>query len=369
MKQFIGCDAHKKYSVFVAMDEKGKTTKPVQIPHDLESYRKFLAQLPAGSHIAVEATGHWYWIVDEMERANHIPHLTDPLEAKKRMGKTHKSDPIDARGLSLLLRCGTLPEVWIPPAALRDQRELLRTRMALRDLRTALKHRIHAAIDRYGLHTETFSDIFGTKGRDYIAQCIAKLPPVTGTMVQVQLDALDQLKTQIDAIEKRIHSEISSTPAVLRLMTLPGVGATLGPVIAFEIGDISRFARPANLASYAGLVPRLISSGGHTRHGRTSRNINPYLKWAFVEAAVCACRLNGPRYSHVRNLFARLFPCKGFGRAVVAVARHLAEASFWVLSKNQNYRPPQPSRLIPQQLSGNAATHGGFVTLDSSTNG
>jgi hypothetical protein len=128
MKQYFGCDAHKKYSVFVSMDEKGKTSKPVQIPHDLESYRKFLAQLPEGSDIAVEATGHWYWIVDEMERASHIPHLTDPLEAKKRMGKTHKSDPIDAPGLSLLLRysCGTLPEVWIPPASLRDQRELLR---------------------------------------------------------------------------------------------------------------------------------------------------------------------------------------------------------------------------------------------------
>ena len=359
MKQFWGCDAHKKYSVFVAMDETGKKTKPTRVPHDLEAYRHFLTQLPEHSHIAIEATGHWYWIVDEMERARHIPHLTDALEAKKRVGKTHKSDPIDAGGLSLLLRCGTLPEVWIPPAPLRDQREMLRTRMALRDLRTALKHRIHAAIDRYNLYTTDISDLFGLRSREYLNNCLAKPPPVTASMIVVQLDALDQLEIKIEALEKRIRAEIASTPAVRRLMTLPGVADTLGPVIAFEIGDVARFSRAECLASYAGLVPRLISSGDRIHHGRTpERKINPFLKWAFVEAAVCSLHHTGPCYAHVKTLFARLIPTKGFGRAVVAMARHLAEASFWMLSKNQDYRPPQPPRLAPQQQ---ATVHGDFV--------
>jgi transposase len=138
-------------------------------------------------------------------------------------------------------------------------------------------------------------------------------------------------------------------------------------VIAFEIGDVARFSRAECLASYAGLVPRLISSGDRIHHGRTpERKINPFLKWAFVEAAVCSLHHTGPRYAHVKTLFARLLPTKGFGRAVVAVARHLAEASFWILSKNQDYRPPQPPRLAPQQQ---ATVHGDFVvTLDSSTN-
>lgn len=308
-------------------------------------------------------------MVDEMESARHIPHLTDALEAKKRAGKTHKSDPIDAGGLSLLLRCGTLPEVWIPPAFLRDQRELLRTRMALRDLRTSLKHRIHAAIDRYNLYTTTISDLFGLRGREYLQQCLAKLPPITASMIVVQLDTLDQLEVKIEALEKRIHAEIARTPEVRRLMTLPGVAETIGTVLAFEIGDISRFSRPECLASYAGLVRKLISSGDRIRHGRTpERKINPFLKWAFVEAAVCSVRHTGPKYLHVKTLFARLLPTKGFGRAVVAVARHLAEASFWMLTKNQDYRPPQPPRHFPAQ--GSAATHGGFVViLDSSTNG
>jgi transposase len=90
-------------------------------------------------------------MVDEMEKAGHRPHLANPTEAKKRMGTTNKTDALDAKGLAILLHNGTLPESWIPPGELRDRRELLRTRMALRDLRTSLKHRIHAAIDRYGL--------------------------------------------------------------------------------------------------------------------------------------------------------------------------------------------------------------------------
>jgi hypothetical protein len=65
----IGCDAHKKFSVFVAMDESGKASAPVRVAHDRSEYMRFLHALPAGSEIALEATGHWYWMVDAMEQA------------------------------------------------------------------------------------------------------------------------------------------------------------------------------------------------------------------------------------------------------------------------------------------------------------
>jgi hypothetical protein len=59
-----------------------------------------------------------------MERAGHYPKLCNPWEAKRRMGLTNKTDKLDGRGLGILLRNGTLPDVWIPPRELRDQREL-----------------------------------------------------------------------------------------------------------------------------------------------------------------------------------------------------------------------------------------------------
>ena len=111
----IGCDAHKQFSVFVTIDGKGKTSPAVRVEHHRQQYVDFLHTLPAGSEIALEATGHWYWMVDEMEKAGHHPHLANPTEAKKRMGKTNKTDALDAKGLAILLHNGTLPESWIPP--------------------------------------------------------------------------------------------------------------------------------------------------------------------------------------------------------------------------------------------------------------
>jgi transposase len=64
------------------------------------------------------------------------------------MGLTNKTDKLDAKGLAILLRNGTLPEVWIPPSELRDQRELLRLRIFLVRLRTRVKNRIHGTLSR-----------------------------------------------------------------------------------------------------------------------------------------------------------------------------------------------------------------------------
>jgi hypothetical protein len=95
----------------------------------------------------------------------------------------------------------------------------------------------------------------------------------------------------------------------------------------------------------AGFILRpdgVLARHSHIRHGSTCRNVNHYLKWAFVEAANCAIRMKAHREDHIGLLYHRLYPNKGHGRAVVAVARHLAEASYWVLRKKQHYRAPKP---------------------------
>jgi len=154
--------------------------------------------------------------------------------------------------------------------------------------------------------------------------------------------ATRQLEAQIEEVEDRITIALKPSPEVRLLRTIPGIGEILAPLVWLEIGDITRFPGAGNLAGYAGLVPRIIASGGRIRHGGTCRNINHYLKWGFVEAATCAIRLKAYRKSHVGQLYNRLAPGKGHGRAIVAVAHHLAEASYWVLSKQQPYKAPVP---------------------------
>src|SRR6266700_7691045 len=175
MEHFIGCDAHKKFSIFASIDEKGEYGPTFRVRHDLEVFRKFLKELPAGSKIALETSGCYYWMVDEMERAEHIPLLAHALTAKRRMEGRHKTNERDARGLAMLLRNGTLPVVWIPPAELRDQREMLRWRMSLVESRSQAKNRIHGALLRYNVELKA-KDIYTGEGRQELAGQLAQLP-------------------------------------------------------------------------------------------------------------------------------------------------------------------------------------------------
>jgi transposase len=359
MEQFIGCDAHKKYSVFVAVNERGEAAQALRVGHDREQYRQFLQRLPAGSQIALEASGHYYWIVDEMEAAGHHPRLVHPLEAKKRMGKTgKKTDKVDANGLGILLRNGTLPEVWIPPAQLRDQRELLRLRMFLVRQRTRLKNRIQGVLARYNVQIEV-KDVFSVAGRWCLGMRLEQFPEHTRRSVELELVTTDFLEIQIEEIEKRLEVIMQVTAEADLLKTLPYVGRILSMVMALEIGKVERFPSAAHLASYAGLVPRVHSSGGHTRLGQICGDVNRYLKWAFIEAGnlvvVHQRHLAG---QHVVRLYQRVKRKRNHQKAVVAVARHLAEAAYWILKKQEVYRGPQPKPKVPVQAQPEASAGG-----------
>lgn len=132
------------------------------------------------------------------------------------------------------------------------------------------------------------------------------------------------------------------TEEIRRLMTLPGVGFILASVIALEVGDAERFPTAAHLASYSGTTPRIHSSGGKTRYGPLRSDVNRYLKWAFVEAAnVTAIHHRRWSQRHVSQLYQRLRANKGHQKAIGAVARHLAEATYWMQRNRQDYREPQ----------------------------
>jgi transposase len=260
------------------------------------------------------------------------------------MGSVNKSDKLDAKGMNRLQRTGTLPTVWIPCASVRDARELPRTRMVLKGQRTQLKNRVHATLGKYGYTVEGVSDAFGKKGRKIVEELLPKLPPHTEQALRRVLDQLDYVSENLKAIEGQMIEVFAPCPQTNWLKTLPGVGDILAVVIWTEIGTIERFSRAEPFASYCGLVPRENSSGGKIRFGAVRRDVNVYLKWAFVEAANSAL-LNAERcgYHHVSQLYQRIKPRRGYGKAKVAVARHLSEASFWMLKKGEPYREPMSS--------------------------
>jgi transposase len=163
------------------------------------------------------------------------------------------------------------------------------------------------------------------------------------------LEQLEAVQEVIETLEQRIAELFQPTEELQRLDTLPGVGLILGVVLMLEIGDIRRFACAERLASYAGTVPRVHSSGGKTHYGRTRPDVNPYLKWAYIEAAnIVAVHPESLTHRHVGQLYSRIRSRRGHRSAVGAVARHLAEATYWMLMKEQSYQERGITEVSPQ---------------------
>lgn len=354
----VGCDAHKHFSLFTVLDENGDLVQQTRVGHVAGAIGSFLEQFPEGTPVALETVGNWYWIVDEIEAAGCIPLLAHAAKAKVMMGNIHKTDKLDAHGLATLLYLGKLPSVWIPPADVRDERELPRTRMTFSQHRTRVKNRIRSTLAKYGLSLDTDSDIFAPKWRPELENTLDQLPQETGRCVAQQLQILDALQAHIRQLEDRIVERIQTTPSMQLVQTVPGPAKVLAIVIDRELGTVDRFPSPKHFASYCGLVPKLSASGGRAHYGRMVKQCNTYLKWAFIEAANVIVRQRHNRNwrsKYVVHLYERTRRRKGHAVAVGATARYLAEATFWVLKKSEPYREPphwgSGREAIPVSLS------------------
>jgi transposase len=339
--QYIALDCHKRYTWGVVERRGGGIVREERITHERGAIRAFLADCQPGSPVAVETVGNWYWIIDEIEEAGMVPRLVHARKAKLMMGMINKTDKLDARGLNRLQRVGTLPTVWIPPGDLRDKRDLPRTRMVLVRQRTQLKNRLHATLAKYALRAPEASDIFAPRAREGLRQQVGRLPGHTRYAAERMLDRLDALSSEVAGFEARMAEALDETEDVRLLMTLPGVGFILAAVIALEIGEVKRFPSAEKLAAYAGTTPRVHASGGKMRFGRSRPDVNRYLKWAFGEAGnvICRHRRHWPG-RHLVRLYERMASRKGHPKAIGAVARHLAKASYWMLKKREVYQEP-----------------------------
>jgi len=346
MKEYISFDSHKRYTLAEREEVATGRVRQSRLEHGRGVIRRFLGRCQGGTAVAVEATGNWYWIVQEIEEAHMKPLLVHPRKAKLMMGMVNKTDKLDVHGLNRLQRNGTLPTVWIPDGELRDQRELTRTRLVVTRQRTRLKNRITATLSKYGLTEGEASDPYAKGARTELEQRIQQLPEQARWVTGLLLDQVDFVEQQIGELEKRLRQLLAVTPTMQLLTSLPGIAVILAATIAWEVGDVKRFPSAPHLASYAGTTPRVYASGGKVRYGHLRQDVNQYLKWSFVEAAnsIAVHRRTHPE-RHVSQLYERLRARKGHSKAIGAVARHLAEATFYVLSRQEPYQDPAAKRV------------------------
>jgi transposase len=334
----VGLDLSRKRLDICVLDAAGSLREELRVSPDRES----LARLPArvaGPETAVRAviesmTGARF-VHDQLELAGWQVEIADAVKVKGLAPLTCKTDRIDARVLADLSWRDLIPAIWMPPPAVRGERELARFRMHLVKHRTALKNRIHSTLLTHGV-PRLMSDLFGTEGRRLLERL--GVPEPWAGNVTASLLLIDHLNEQIEDCERALRQGGADHPDIPLLMTVPGIGWVLAYTIAAEIGDINRFASPNKLASYSGLCPKVEQSGERDRRGRLTKHGPPYLRWALIEATVHAahhCAYNA-YYERTRT---RLGRQRGPKVARIEVARRLAEAIWYMLTRRQPFHP------------------------------
>jgi transposase len=323
---------HKRFSQLAAFDDAGELIGEEKLYHDDQpAIAQYFRDLGDKTTVALEATRSWYWLYELLEAEGVTVKLVNPRRVRLIAESTVKTDKIDAQVLADLERIGYLPQAYIPPREVRDNRELLRYRMMLVHDRSRFKNAIHAMIDKLGI-THHFSDLFSPAGRTFLAEL--ELRPVYRKAIDGYLGLIQVLDQKITAVTSEIKALLKPDPRADLLMSIPGVGQLTAYLLLSEIGDIGRFSSARKLCAYAGLIPSTHQSGDHTRHGSITKAGNRYLRWSMTEAAQKAPGKDG----RLGRFYCRVAVRRGKPRARIAVARKIMAAVYYVWSRGESYR-------------------------------
>jgi transposase len=257
--------------------------------------------------------------------------LANPLKTKAIASARIKSDTIDARILAHLLRADLIPECYVPAYEIREMRYLLRHRASIVKIRTMVKNKVHALLDRNGIANSEFSDLFGKRGMEWLKS--VELSVLDRLMLDNHLEHLESLRRQVEAVDKEITLRASRDEYVKLLLSMTGVDIFTALLIRSEIGDISRFSSYKKLISWAGLAPSLHQSGSVEYHGRITKQGSRVLRWIMVEAARVAVNHD----SKLSEFYERVKHRRGSQKAIVAVACKMLKIIWTMLTRNEPY--------------------------------
>ena len=322
--QVVGIDLHRRRSVIVRMSPSGEKLATVRIDNDPVALGLEIAKAGPDPQVVLEATYGWYWAVDVLRAAGAQVHLAHPLGVKGFTYRRVKNDVRDAADLADLLRMGRLPEAYAAPPAVRELRELVRHRAKLVALRSGLKASVHAVLAKQGVHIAV-SDLFGVGGRQLLNA--AALDAAFRGRVDSLCRLIDAFDFEIGAVTGPIRSRLAGHAGYRTIQAIPGVGPVLAAVFVAEIGEVTRFPGPTQLACWAGLTPRHRESDLVVHRGRITKQGATLVRWAAVEAAHSV----PARAGWLVSTRAAIAERRGGNIATVAVARKLLTLVFYGL--------------------------------------
>ena len=327
MSLYGGIDLHANNSVIVVINEQDEVIYRKRLPNALPTILEQLAPYHTEMQgLVVESTYNWYWLVDGLMEADYRVHLANPAAIQQYSGLKYTDDHSDARWLAHLLRLAVLPEGYIYPKAARAVRDLLRKRAHLVRQHTA------NVLSVQNIMARNTGGRFSVKRiQELTKQELTTLLTEESQVLAVtsSLVVLDCLQQQIKTLEKTVHKRLQHTPSYEQLLTVQGIGTILAQTITLETGAISRFPTVGKYASYCRCVDSTKISNGKRKGTGNVKNGNPYLAWAYMEAAQFAMRFQPEAQRFYQRKLAKSRNSTVLARK--AVAHKLSRACYYMM--------------------------------------
>ncbi len=325
----IGCDFHPSWQQVCWLDTETGETEEHKLVHAPGEVEKFYRRFAAPARIGMESTGNCQWFVDLMTALGHEVWIGDAAKIRASEVRQQKHDRRDAALLLRLLVEGRFPRIWTPSSQQRDHRQLLIHRYKLVRIRAQVKNGLqHLALNR-GVQKK--GRLWSAAGQKVLRGL--PLPPWASRRREDLLRLWSTLDEQIALLDQAVIAAAQQNENARLLMTQPGVGPITALAFVLTMGDVSRFPRGKQVASYLGLIPREYSSGGQQRFGSISKQGNRFMRMLLVEAAQTAVRCD-PQF---RQEYLHRCHSKPKGVAKVAAARKLAIRLYWMLRTHKRY--------------------------------
>ncbi len=337
--KIVGCDFHPGHQQIAMVDTETGELVRRKLLHGRGEAQPFYRELEAPVLVGMEAVGNSLWFEKLLEQLGHELWIGNAAEIRASYVRKQKTDRRDARHILKLLMEDRFPRIWVPGAEQRDRRQLLWHRHRLVQMQSRIKNELqHLALNQ-GVQKKR--QLWNQQGR----QALEKLA-LEGWTAQRRKDLLTllgMLESQLAPLDQAVSEAAYNDPQARLLMTQPGVGPITSLAFVLTLGEVTRFQRGKQVASYLGLIPSEHSTGSKRRLGAISKQGNVFLRTMLVEAAQSAVRHD----QQLSKQYRHRCHAKPKGVAKVAAARKLAVRLYWMLRTQTPYPQIVPNEGNP----------------------
>jgi len=336
--RYVGIDVGKQRCRAAVMDREGSVIDEFTFTNNCQGIEDLASKLTMDDRVVMESTGSvWTNLYNCLDDRQISVVLANPLKTKAIASARIKSDKVDARILAHLLRSDLIAQSYVPPKELREIRALIRHRASIVKIRSMVKNKVHALIDKHGFRCE-YSDLFGKGGTQWLKKL--ELPSLDRLMLDNHLQHIESLNQQIERVDEEIRSKASQDEDVKILLSMTGIDIYTALLIRSEIGSIGRFPSYKKLVSWAGLAPSLHQSGSIEYRGGITKQGSRMLRWIMVEAARVAVNHD----ERMRRFYEWVKHRRGDQKAVIAVANKMLKIIWFMLTRREPYESANQER-------------------------